>query len=407
MGKTVFILGAGASRQAGGPLMADFLDKARYICDSGRAGDVEDAFKLVFKARTQIKAAHSMSTVNIDNIEHVFATFEMAELLGRLGNLSPEELGELGSAIRKLIRKTIEVEILFKERNGHILAPEPYGNFGVSSAKSGFLALIAKMHQEQANPPCIITFNYDLALDYGFNTEQYSLKADYALSDMEAAEASIPVLKLHGSLNWAKCNNKECDRYDKISYWLPKGASRAGGWAHIGEKVEKSDAGTIRNADPGLFRIDSSQDKDRSCVTCLKSLDIVPIIVPPTWNKAPHYEEIGSVWKRAAEELSEAENIFIIGYSWPSNDHFFDSLYSLGTISYEDTYFRKRWVFNPDAKLAKHFGGMLGQAARKRYRFYKADFAEAIGMMRTVLLYGNSDPREEDEAKYRVIEKPE
>jgi hypothetical protein len=57
-----------------------------------------------------------------------------------------------------------------------------------------------------------------------------------------------------------------------------------------------------------------------------------PVIVPPTWNKTQYHKEIGGVWTEAAKHLSEAENIFIIGYSLPDTDQFFRYLYSLGTV---------------------------------------------------------------------------
>jgi hypothetical protein len=38
------------------------------------------------------------------------------------------------------------------------------------------------------------------------------------------------------------------------------------------------------------------------------------------------------VWRTAAQHLSEAEHIFIIGYSLPETDQFFRYLYGLGTV---------------------------------------------------------------------------
>ena len=46
---------------------------------------------------------------------------------------------------------------------------------------------------------------------------------------------------------------------------------------------------------------------------CNETIDPVPVIVPPTWNKTDYNQALGHVWRRAARELSDAENIIVIG----------------------------------------------------------------------------------------------
>jgi len=52
MAKNVFILGAGASKEAGAPLMAEFLDVARDLFTSGKIEKPQDreSFQKVFEA---------------------------------------------------------------------------------------------------------------------------------------------------------------------------------------------------------------------------------------------------------------------------------------------------------------------------------------------------------------------
>jgi len=344
--KTVFILGAGASRQAKGPLMADFLDKARDLLDSGQAGEAEESFKLVFRARSQLKAVHTMAQLDIDNMESVFAAFEMAKILGCLGTIPPEEIEQLESAIRFLILRTLEKNIMFKLARDEVRPSEPYGRF---------VELINHVSKQKTNSASVITFNYDLALDYAL--KYYGIPFDYALSAIQTSEVSIPVLKLHGSLNWGYC-----DKCDKLSYWNLSRRSSEPCW----RKITQNEA---QIAFSGV---------SRCCVICNETLNGEPRIVPPTWNKTQHYKEIENVWQKAATELSEAENIFIIGYSWPENDFFFHYLYSLGTISDWNTYLRRIWIFNPDAMLKKRFEDILGQTAGYRFRYYKSPFGSTI-----------------------------
>ena len=82
MSDVVFILGAGASKQAGAPLMANFLDVAHNLWKLGKVKDAEESFKKVFEARAALQSVHSKSSLDIDNIESVFTAFEMANTLG-------------------------------------------------------------------------------------------------------------------------------------------------------------------------------------------------------------------------------------------------------------------------------------------------------------------------------------
>jgi hypothetical protein len=100
MSEIVFILGAGASREAGAPLMNDFLDVAYDI--KKRLPDHADTlkdFNLVFKGIAALEASVAKANVDLQNVESVFAAFEMAKLLGRLGSLSNEEINSLPTAM--------------------------------------------------------------------------------------------------------------------------------------------------------------------------------------------------------------------------------------------------------------------------------------------------------------------
>src|SRR6185503_8125266 len=64
--KTVFILGAGASKRAGGPLMADFLDKAESLLLRNE-GVNREAFQDVFDARSELQGIYAKSFLDLDN----------------------------------------------------------------------------------------------------------------------------------------------------------------------------------------------------------------------------------------------------------------------------------------------------------------------------------------------------
>ncbi|MHB1587420.1 MAG: hypothetical protein ACYCRH_08255 [Acidiferrobacteraceae bacterium] len=95
MADVVFILGAGASKEGGAPLMADFLDVARTLWETQKVSTSAPAFETVFKAIGHLQQVHSKAELDIINIESVFAAFEMGKLLGRLPGYSAADIDGL------------------------------------------------------------------------------------------------------------------------------------------------------------------------------------------------------------------------------------------------------------------------------------------------------------------------
>lgn len=128
----------------------------------------------------------------------------------------------------------------------------------------------------------------------------------------------------------------------------------------------------------GGWRIDTSALLRQVCPAATQ-----PFIVPPTWNKAGKYESIQPVWRRAARELRDAENIIVIGYSIPETDQFFRYLYALGTIG--STRIKRFWVFDahPSPALDERYRSMLGPLARRRYRLIGTPFSSVVDAVAT------------------------
>jgi hypothetical protein len=88
------------------------------------------------------------------------------------------------------------------------------------------------------------------------------------------------------------------------------------------------------------------------------------------------------VWARAAAELAEAENIFVIGYSLPPSDAFFRFVHALGTVGKKTL--RRFWVFNPDntRTVRGRSESLLGHGARARFEYDPDTFSSAIKEIR-------------------------
>jgi hypothetical protein len=191
MSKTVFIIGAGVSKQAGAPLMNDFLDVADRLRKTPGIGDPD--FDLVFHGRDALQAVHSKSNMDLLNLESVFAAFEMAKLLRKLGPLSVEEVEALPGAMTRVIQRTLEMTIMFPISGGRAKPPHPYAEIGELVTQRNKQAPRSKFS--------FITFNYDFCLDLALYVNSHRI--DYCLGP--SVENAVKLLKLHGSLNWSRC----------------------------------------------------------------------------------------------------------------------------------------------------------------------------------------------------------
>lgn len=158
------------------------------------------------------------------------------------------------------------------------------------------------------------------------------------------------VLKLHGSLHWARCS--VCSEIVPCSW---------------------------RDVEEGI-RIGGRLAKQLHCgAPCQPD----PVIVPPTSSKRQGHQQIQEVWRRAAAELADARNVFIIGYSLPPTDRFFRELFGLGTITAR---LRRLWIFDPDPDpVESRWREFLGPDASRYLRTFGVPFSKALGEMAAAL----------------------
>jgi hypothetical protein len=357
MGRTVFILGAGASVRAGCPVMSTFLDVADRLRNSRQLiHPYESAFKSVFEARAQLQSVHSKARLDVHNIESVFGAFEIARRFKKgFGKLKDEDVNGLSRSMRLLISSTLESTTRFGLGHEKLIPPHPYGLFADYLRKLKTKSGVA-----------IITFNYDLGLDVAL--ELSGTPIDYCLDTNLTGGPSIPVIKLHGSLNWGRC--KSCG--GMVVPW------------QMADFFRRFPLGSTSNNRPYQYSGDvvyihvtsATSGHRHKCGTVLE--DDSPVIVPPTWEKTNHDQGFENMWAHAASYLARAENIVVVGYSLPPSDQFFPMLYALGTVS--DTVLKRFWVFDPDhdGSVKRRFEGMLGEAALQRFQRFDIPFQDCF-----------------------------
>ncbi len=84
MSDVVFILGAGASKICGAPLMGDFLDVARHLLSTQSVPDKKEHYERVFRAIGALQVVHSKAQLDLTNIESIFTALEISNVLGKL-----------------------------------------------------------------------------------------------------------------------------------------------------------------------------------------------------------------------------------------------------------------------------------------------------------------------------------
>lgn len=135
---------------------------------------------------------------------------------------------------------------------------------------------------------CFITFNYDTFLDNALIINNRNITANYNMEFFEDETSSrinnkskqnVDLLKLHGSLNWAYC--EQCNEYF----------------------LKKTDA---------YMKIISE-----TCTICNNKYS--PILIPPTFKKVIP-KNLERIWHKAEEYLASADTITIVGYSFPDAD---------------------------------------------------------------------------------------
>lgn len=335
--------------EADGPTMDNFLNRAdalRYA--SGMEAHRED-FDLVFEGIARLQPVFAKSNIDIQNVEEVFNAFEMAQILDVMGGISKKKLGKLRRAITNVIFYTLDESFSAKIPRDYPVILPPYTKFGE----------LIKSITKSGHSVDIITFNYDINLELLFYLSGYP-SIEYHLQTVKDKRGAISVFKLHGSMNWMKCNSCRTVFDVEIGHTVSE-------FRHRMFVVEHALPVPIRFILP----------EDLRCARCGADGSFERFIVPPSWAKTAHYSKLKSVWRAAAQSLKEAKYISIIGYSFPEADYFFRYLFALGTEG--ETRIERIDLVDPMAEvLCDRYASFLGPTTRRVFRGYAKGFGAAV-----------------------------
>jgi len=269
--KTVYVLGAGFSRDAGCPTVSEFISKNTISRLKKTLNKIE---------KKKLESLQSYWNYRIEegycesNIESVFNHVSAAKYL-------------FMESITESDTSNYDAENIYDDLQWFILKTLK------ESTKKKIPKEYQKFVKEILQPEdVIISFNYDLVLENVLFDSKLSI--DYGISEPEKDDRLV--LKLHGSANWVYC--KDCRHsYPTNDY---------SGLSALLGKIK--------------------------CHNCKKT-NLKPILIPPTLYK--DYQELGvmiqGLWARANEELYTADNVVFIGFSMAQTDAYAQELFKLSS----------------------------------------------------------------------------
>jgi len=336
----VYLLGAGFSFTAGLPLMASFLNRMRDTLEAfqkeGRQEECQ-AIGEVLDYRLQAASAAYWSTLDLENVEQLFSLADAAQ--HPVGKRLPVAIAATleycrdRGPDRKVRVQPYDSETSKRVRppNGALDAkwaeniPEIY-RLIEAAEKEGFTtshvaALLGMVNgkSEVTGTNTVITFNYDTLFEdavtrlgvpwtYGFPfraTSGFFKDVHFEQDDGDDWGRSddrnaIPILKLHGSVNWSVENVDGPHKQLKIFH----------SYGMLRDKIKE------------------------------------PRIIPPTWSKGVD-DQLSLPWETAVNRLKTATRVVVIGFSMPETDLHFRYLLAAGLQ--QNAWLRTIVFVNPDA----------------------------------------------------------
>ncbi|MDR1942292.1 MAG: hypothetical protein LBQ47_08190 [Endomicrobium sp.] len=306
--KTVFIMGAGASKDDNIPVQNEILDKIlkgdfaykrRY---PGAAANKEHA-RISAAVKKFVTSAFGSKAANNLSLESLFNVLEFA--LTRRENIGAVELKEARHYYKELIRGVMyatrtEADIGMHDVKSHLgkscLIQSPYTELGVH--------LYKKYKALQANFS-FVNFNYDICLDrvllsmndknpdksfdldYGIDLGNYILSQGHKFWFSRPRKRRVYLLRPHGSVNWLFC--RSCGNvFSKLT--------------------RQNRAVDIREG--------------TKCYHCRLSY-LEPYIVYPSYNRIYENKHLVKIWVNMEDLLLKADRWCFIGYSLPDADKYF------------------------------------------------------------------------------------
>lgn len=300
--KTVYIIGAGFSKAAGAPLQNEIL---RNIF-AQNIEELDSAYRALYEEnlawlRRFLENEMYIAPTHFNDValEDLYTPIDRC-IIDNIAfrNTPPSELITARQKISSLIVMLIDHKLRFQRTNlvyadrlAEYLVNQKRTNTDVDS----FSIISTNWDILIDNAIKLRTIENDQAIDYCFPVLPYGDETSLSNILDSAKRFKIKILKLHGSMNWLRC--QWCQRI----------------YVTFFEKIALDD---YLRKPPCVFCQRNYSDESESEVRA----SLVSDLVMPTFLKVLNNVHLKLVWHTAAIELSEADKIVFMGYSFPLAD---------------------------------------------------------------------------------------
>lgn len=282
--KIVFFFGAGASAVDNAPLASQLLGEALKLGRQNRRINIER----LKNVETFLKKVYCYDPANptYPTFEEVLSPVDIA--IQRNEGFSKDfDLYDLKKLKIDLIYCICEV-LREKLRRRAVYHPQFVNNLFNDNMRENCYAFLSSNYDVLLDQALRNSLKRNIYyIDYGFKF----INEEYANNNAKSLYIKVPLLKLHGSLNWK---------------YYPYGISKE----KQGEGIEITDGKASFN----YYAFEPYSNSPDSLYAAR------PLIIPPTYIKNYDNKSLEKVWERASKELENASKIFFIGYSMPDSD---------------------------------------------------------------------------------------
>lgn len=303
--KTVYILGAGFSFDAGAPTQAQLMQKTFEFYNKDKSNFEKTKF-LKFKNFLENRLYIDESNFNDVALEDIFTPLDSClSNNAQYRGLGVGDIIELREAVFYVVSKTIQLVLNNTDKDK--LYIEKFAEYLVEQSKNR-----KNSNYRNSDPVSVISTNWDVLLDnalYKYININYRSQAvvDYCcyISSLQKDDETVKpglemlgkggfntkLIKLHGSLNWLQCSR--CMRL------------------YVGFNIE---SGINLNTTDSCRHCDTNFNEENG------NHRLSPNLIMPTFIKDLSNPQYKIIWQNAGIEISEADKIVFIGYSLPSAD---------------------------------------------------------------------------------------
>ncbi len=304
--KTVYILGAGFSVDAGAPTQAAIIREAFRLRGLQPGSYDDQKFEEFTKfIRVQLSAPED-EFFKVD-LEDIFTPLDRClSESSQFRGIGLDKIMKVRESVFYVVGKTIQLLLKETEKSkGYI---DRFANYlaDQSSVRAG-------ENYRREDPVSVISTNWDILLDNSIyqslqRNQNYDGVVDYCcyISSKDESDSTIKpgleklgqggfnvkLLKLHGSLNWLQC--PRCSR--------------------LYARFSKKETMQYYEAPSSCRHCDRNFPEESGNHT------LVPNLIMPTYLKDLSNPQYRIIWQNAGIEISEADEIVFIGYSLPYAD---------------------------------------------------------------------------------------